>query len=208
MLLLYFLDSAVCVKTFETWNGTFSPPYRQDKPLLYRPSSDCIWKIKNTYGSPVTVHIPSFELADGDFFYIYEVHKNVENLFGQFTSFIRPPTVFVSIEEAITFKFVTTSNTKGASGFKVRFERSKFTVTNTFLCLESFNVDVDQNYGVIQSPLFKESGILSPLTSIFNIRTKCDVGYCPVTFYFDSLNMTDKDIITVSSVRYLLILFR
>lgn len=59
-----------------------------------------------------------------------------------------------------------------------------------------------QDYGIIQTPGFLRSSMRQPFDCSWVIDVPCPNGLCGMTIYFDALNITNTDLITVSFIDY------
>ncbi|KAI6233707.1 hypothetical protein M3Y99_00885700 [Aphelenchoides fujianensis] len=187
-------DSTSCVRRFESWNGTFSPPmhvYRKDR---YRSSTNCMWVIDNQDGQPLSIQIPLFKLATGDYFLIYDGKIASGNLMGNYSASNEPPSLFVSMQKEVTFRFWAAPTTPGDLGFLVAFERT---------CIDQH---VKQGHGQIQSPAFHQPNARVPFECSWIVDVPCTADTCGLTVYFDALNLTNMDQITLRSANDMLTL--
>ncbi|KAH7731025.1 Fibropellin-1 [Aphelenchoides avenae] len=183
-------DSSTCVRRFESWNGTFSPPTRIPDTSRYRPSTDCMWTIANDEKKLLTVNVPLFELARGDWLIVYDGPPARANVLGNFSRDNPPPRSFVSAEAELNFKFWTQPGTPGDKGFQIMFERT---------CL---NERLEYDYGTIESLGYRNPSRRKPFHCSWIIEPPCakDAAEpCSLTVFFDNLNLTNKDLIVVES---------
>ncbi|CAD5221960.1 unnamed protein product [Bursaphelenchus okinawaensis] len=180
--------NSICNKTFVSWDGSFSPPMQTAHPNLYRTSTNCEWTIANTEQKPLAIKIPRFWLAKTDYLLIYEFTNNIASLLGNFTKYQPPPVAFVTMQQNLLFRFRTVKNTVGADGFTVFFERK---------CLE---VTVETTHGYIQSTNFNKVFPFVAFEQTYRIVVPCKpYTKCSTQLFFDHLNITNFDDITVKS---------
>lgn len=56
---------------------------------------------------------------------------------------------------------------------------------------------IKQEYGIIQTPSFNRVSTRLPFKCSWIINVPCTNGVCALTIYFDALNITNADLITV-----------
>uniref|UniRef100_A0A914BUE5 Uncharacterized protein n=1 Tax=Acrobeloides nanus TaxID=290746 RepID=A0A914BUE5_9BILA len=188
--LQYFVEDVdSCIRRFESWNGTFSPPRQLPENGHYKNSLDCIWTIANKENGFIGLQIPTFELAITDWLVIYDGMPSQRNIFGNFTCFNPPPTAFATDAAVVNFRFYSAPSSVGDDGFQVTFKQS---------CL---NERLTSSYGVIESPNFRTPSKRTPFHCSWIIQVPHQEGLsgCEFSVFFDNLNLTNKDWITVES---------
>ncbi|KAI1714585.1 CUB domain-containing protein [Ditylenchus destructor] len=182
-------DSSVCVRKFESWNGTFSPPRRIPDTGKYRSATDCVWTIDNFAEETISIRIPYFKLASGDWLAVYDGPIQNETLFANFSSTNQPPSAFLSQATEINFKFWAGPNTPGDEGFQIVFERSceDQMISSSFGSIESLNFR------------FKKRKPKKSYSCSWIIDVPCHhtLSNCAFTLFFDYLDLLNVDEINI-----------
>lgn len=193
------------MRRFESWNGTFSPPRQLPDNGRYKSAVDCLWTVANKQDGYIGIQIPAFELELSDWLAIYDGKPSRATLFGNFTSFTPPPTAFASDALEVNFEFHSSSTLKGANGFEITFKQcGKFFSFNLFLaCL---NERLVSSHGVIESPNFRRPLKRKESHCSWIIQVPCQDHEwdCGFSVFFDNLNLTNKDWITVRQMENIL----
>uniref|UniRef100_A0A7E4USP6 CUB domain-containing protein n=1 Tax=Panagrellus redivivus TaxID=6233 RepID=A0A7E4USP6_PANRE len=182
-------DDSTCVGRFDSWNGTFSVPLQLYNSKRYRPGLECKWKIVKNVTDLLAAHIYSYGLAEGDTLKIYEGNEKNETAMtiGHYDFKNAPPTAFASHWEILTFEFTSKNQSSGDIGFTIDFQQS---------CM---NVLLEESFGRIQSPSFSNPDQRREFHCSWQINVPCSDNSCGITFFFDHLNLTNKDHISISS---------
>jgi hypothetical protein len=182
-------ETTSCITKFDSWNGALTTPAQLYDRRKYRPLLDCRWIITNRGSTLLGIQIPIFDLAFGDWLKIYESDKENENgtIMGMFGHANSPPTAFATHLPFLIFEFHSEKNSPGAAGIVVEFQQT---------CINNF---LNQNYGQIESPGFRNEDSRSPFHCSWIIEVPCETDQCGITFYFDVLNLTNKDSITIET---------
>ncbi|KAE9553172.1 hypothetical protein FO519_003611 [Halicephalobus sp. NKZ332] len=207
--LQYWTESFTsCIDNFDSWNGSFSTPTTLNNPEKYRSGMDCRWTIKKNSDNLISIKIKRFSLAKGDWLKIYEIEepkevkksekaeetkenkelKDADNqrLVTIYSQEALPPTSFVASSPILVFEFHSENHSLGGEGFAVDFQQT---------CI---NIHLSDSSGRIQSPKFDLEN-KSDFHCSWIIEPPCPSESCGITFYFDSLNLTNKDYITIQS---------
>uniref|UniRef100_A0A915EAV6 Uncharacterized protein n=1 Tax=Ditylenchus dipsaci TaxID=166011 RepID=A0A915EAV6_9BILA len=162
-------ESSNCVRKFES-------------------ATDCFWTIDNYAEEVISIRIPYFRLAIGDWLAIFDGDLQEQNLFGNFTASDMPPMAFLSHAKEINFKFWAGPDTPGEQGFEVNFERS---------CKDQF---INSSFGVIESLNYRFMSVrnASEYKCSWLINVPC--SNCVFTIFFDFLDLLNVDEITLQEI--------
>uniref|UniRef100_A0AC34GVK7 Uncharacterized protein n=1 Tax=Panagrolaimus sp. ES5 TaxID=591445 RepID=A0AC34GVK7_9BILA len=182
-------ETTSCITKFDTWNGIITTPAQLYDGRKYRPLLDCRWVITKRGSTLLGVQIPTFDLAFGDWLKIYESGNENENeaIIGMFGHANSPPTAFATHLPYLIFEFHSEKNSPGAAGIVIDFQQT---------CI---NIFLNESFGQIESPGFQNEDNRNPFHCSWIIEVPCESEECGITFYFDVLNLTNKDSITIET---------
>ncbi|KAL3107117.1 hypothetical protein niasHT_019513 [Heterodera trifolii] len=118
-------DANVCVRTFESWNGSFAVPMNVPDTGRYRTPMQCQWTIENRNRGVILVKFPLFRLSPGDWFgFVLLDDAHSVQFAHNFSLSNSAPSLLVTNSPHIQFFFRAINGSLGDAGVRAVFQRT------------------------------------------------------------------------------------